>query len=495
MARRIDDTTTLDPHLAFDRPACEVIANIYDTLVVSTGETAWVGSAAQSWSVSPDRSTWSFTMREGRSFASSQRPVTAQDAQWSLQRCVRLGGVPASILHRFGWNKSNIDQAIRVEHGRLVLECDPAPTEPVLLGCLSSTAASILDSEAARIGDDGLWTLKFSAGSGPYQLTVFRPNDIVSLRHRTDMKPGLSDVDIRHVPDPYVQLVQVQQGAADIARDPMPAQLWAARADKRLRVLTTDVAALLYLSMNTRRAELGNPLVREALRWAIDYNTLHRKFLDTRYYVHQSFLPRGFHAALERPRYSFKPDLSRALLAQAGIHNGLDLTLLHGSYTPRIELPSEIAKQMAQSDIRLTLKSANGADLLDHVWSTDFSLALTTFGADYRHPQSFAEAFCINDDPGQNSRHKTCAWTTGWSDAEIAQRATEAAFITQPEDAARAYRQLQIDVQEKGPFAIMFGETGAAIASTNLCGFNLGFLSDAVRYDTISRTQPNARCR
>src|SRR6516164_1028244 len=118
---------------SFRRPACEVIGNIYDTLVVSAGENAWLGSAARSWSASPDRRTWSFTMRESRTFASSHRPVTAQDVQWSLQRCVRLGGVPASIFYRFGWNNSNIDQAIRVEDGRLVLDCDPAPTESVLL--------------------------------------------------------------------------------------------------------------------------------------------------------------------------------------------------------------------------------------------------------------------------------------------------------------------------------------------------------------------------
>src|ERR1700749_5234155 len=79
MVRRIDDTTTLDPHLAFDRPAREIIANTYDTLIASKRAANWIGSAAEHWVVSRDGRTWSFAVGAGRTFSGSARKVTAEE--------------------------------------------------------------------------------------------------------------------------------------------------------------------------------------------------------------------------------------------------------------------------------------------------------------------------------------------------------------------------------------------------------------------------------
>jgi len=84
MAKRIDDIITLDPAEIFEFSGAEYAANVYDRLItydlrdVSRLE----GGVAESWTVSEDGRTFTFTIRRGMAFHSGN-PVTADDATCS----------------------------------------------------------------------------------------------------------------------------------------------------------------------------------------------------------------------------------------------------------------------------------------------------------------------------------------------------------------------------------------------------------------------------
>ena len=82
MAKDISDLITLDPAEVFELSGGEVIANIYDRLMMYEPEnlTKLVGGVAESWEVAGDGKTITFKIRPGMKFHSGN-PVTAEDVK------------------------------------------------------------------------------------------------------------------------------------------------------------------------------------------------------------------------------------------------------------------------------------------------------------------------------------------------------------------------------------------------------------------------------
>src|SRR3546814_16226538 len=86
-------------------------------------------------------------MREGVVFPSGN-PMTAEDAAFSLQRAVILDKSPAFILTQFGFTADNVRDKIKaVDDTTLVIETDQAYATTLVLYCLTSTVASIVDKK------------------------------------------------------------------------------------------------------------------------------------------------------------------------------------------------------------------------------------------------------------------------------------------------------------------------------------------------------------
>ena len=191
MALQFDDIITLDPAEVFEFSGAEYAANVYDRLITFDTEdmTTLVGGVAESWSLSEDGRSYRFKIREGMRFHSGN-PVTAEDAAYSLRRVVRLNKSPAFILTQFGFTPENVIERIRVlDEGALEIETDRAYAPSFVLNCLTATVGSVVDrtllEEHETDGDMGHgWLRTHSAGSGPFTLGTWRPNELlILLRH------------------------------------------------------------------------------------------------------------------------------------------------------------------------------------------------------------------------------------------------------------------------------------------------------------------------
>src|SRR5210317_586332 len=87
MAKDVSDIITLDPAEVFEFSGGEVIANIYDRLMMFEPEnlTKLVGGVAESWEISNNGKTITFKIRPGMTFHSGNA-VTAEDVVYSLRR-------------------------------------------------------------------------------------------------------------------------------------------------------------------------------------------------------------------------------------------------------------------------------------------------------------------------------------------------------------------------------------------------------------------------
>ena len=66
------------------------------------------------------------------------------------------------------------------------------------------------------------WLKSNSAGSGPFALKSWKPNEAVDLEANPDDRhgaPGVKRVVLRHVPEPAAQRLMLEKGDADFARN------------------------------------------------------------------------------------------------------------------------------------------------------------------------------------------------------------------------------------------------------------------------------------
>lgn len=496
MAKRIDDIISLDPAESFEYSGNEISSNIYEKLVTPNVDDPTViePSLAERWSASEDGRTWTFTLRGDRKFASGA-PVTAEDAAWSLQRAVMLNKAPAFIISQFGFTPANVAERIRATDARtLVIEVAERQAPTFLLYCLSANVGGVVEKRVVlshQVGNDlgNVWLRTNSAGSGPWVLRTARASELVSLDANPahPQAPRLRRMVIRHVVDPSVQLLLVQQGDVDIARDLLPEGIKAARGNPALLVQQQSKASLMHLSMNVRHPPLAKPQVREAIRWAVDYQSIATNLTPETFAVHQAFLPRGFPAAVTDTPYRYDPARARALLAEAGHGDGLDLTFDHAASSPRQEIAQALQAQMRDAGIRLTLLAGEGRQVLTKIRARQHQLAVSLWGSDYFDPHSNAQTFCVNEDNSDASTNRTTAWNQSWSDPDLSARALQAVKEGDAEKRVALYEALQRDVMQRGPYAIMLQETAVSVMRRPTAGLRLGPLSDRTAYAPINK--------
>jgi peptide/nickel transport system substrate-binding protein len=496
MAKRIDDIISLDPQESFEFSGNEISGNVYEKLVTPDDEnpTEIRPTLAESWQASPDGKTWTFKLRADRKFASGA-PVTAEDAAFSLQRAVILNKAPGFIISQFGFTKDNAAARIRAADPQtLVLEIAERQAPTFLLYCLSAAVGGVVEKKVVMShaqGDDlgNAWLKTNSAGSGPFVIRAVRASEVVTLdSNPNNPRAGsIKRIVIRHTPDPSVQLLLLQHGDADVARDLLPEQLATARSDPNLTVTPRPRASLMYISMNTKTPALAKPEIREAIRWAIDYQGIEANLVRDTFKVHQSFLPAGFPAALTDTPFRFDPAKARDLLAKAGYPDGLDLTLDHASSSPRAEIAQALQAQFKQAGIRLNLIAGEGRQVLTKIRARQHQLAISLWGSDYFDPHSNAQTFCENTDNADDSKNRTSAWQQSWQDKELT---AEAQAAVREEDAGKRvqmYEHMQRELQQRGPFAIMLQEVGTVVMRKPATGLVQGPLSDRTVYARMSK--------
>ena len=178
---------------------------------------------------------------------------------------------------------------------------------------------------------------------------------------------------------------------------------------------------------------------------------------------------------------------AKTLLAAAGFPDGLDLTLDHASSSPRAEIVQALQAQMREANIRLTLIAGEGRQVLTKIRARQHQLRIMLWGSDYFDPHSNAQTFCENTDNSDTSKNRTTAWQTHWSDPALTSAVQSAVHEPDPAKRISIYQQMQHDLQQRGPFAIMLQEVGTVVMRKPAAGLEQGPLSDRTVYAKMTK--------
>jgi len=484
MAYVIDDIISLDPGQIYEISTSEYMANTYDRLVVINPDkpSELKLQAAESWSASDDGKTFTFKIRPGIKFHSGN-DLTAEDAAFSLIRYVKLDGNPAFIMNQFGLTKDNVQDKVKVVDPMTVsIELDAAYAPSFFLNCLSYTSVMI-DKKLAMShetnGDYGTaWLKTNEAGSGPFMLKSYKPNESLVLDANPnywDGVPKIKHVLIKNVTESATQQLLLQKGDIDIARNLLGDQLKSVSADANIRTQSAPKATLWYMGMNTKNQYLGNVDVRQAMKYLVDYDGLQKTEFNGTGIKHQTFLPEGQLGADNDTPFSLNVEKAKELLKKAGFPKGFDVTMDVTNKSESRQLAASIQSTMAKAGINIIILTADNKTTLTKYRASTHDIYLGTWGSDYQDPHSNASGYL--DAP--------LAKRNQWQDPARAAQVNAARDERDPKKRAQDYMDLQKMALNESPYVFLFQQVETSAIRKNVSGFIMGPTFDLDLYKNV----------
>ena len=356
IAQDLDES--LDPHKSEAAGTREVLFNVFEGLVKPTPEGDLAPALAESWTISDDHLTYTFTLRPDALFHNGAA-VTAEDVRYSLLRRVE-GGADAEIISVPAF--SAIDTIEIPDGNTLVLTL----TEP------SVEFLSYLTSAVIPQDYDGQDTAP--VGTGPFRFVSRTAQDSLVLERFDGYwgeKAKLDRVTYRIIENADSILMSLQSGAVDLFAHLTTTQVRQLGDEFQIAEGTMNLVQALYL--NNAVAPFDDTRVRQALCCAVDRQAV----LDLAFDGYGALIGSSMYPAfgkyfLEDLTDFYPHDIERAkeLLAQAGYPDGFSMTItVPSNYQPHIDTAQVIAQQLREVGIDAELRLVEWGAWLSDVYS------------------------------------------------------------------------------------------------------------------------------
>ena len=497
IANRIDDITTLDPAESFEFAGSDVSRNVYSKLVnfdPANLDAGYGPDIAESWTVSDDGRTITFKIAQGRKFASGN-PIRAEDVAWSLQRAVMLNKTPSFILTQFGFTADNARDTIKADGDTVSITTDKRFATSFVLNSLTATIGGIVDKELVMQhevdGDMGnAWLKTNTAGSGPYTVVSWKPNESVTLKVNPNWwgpKPAMERVIVRHVQESATQRLLLERGDIDVARNLNPSDIAGITGKDGIAVDSELRGRLMYVSVNQKHPILSKPEVRQAIKYLIDYEGMQNSFLKGQYVVHQNFLPATFLGAVDENPFSLNVEKAKELLAKAGV-GPFEIEAGVREAQERLEIAQSLQNTFAKAGIKLNLTVGTGKQILSRYRARELDMYIGAWGPDYPDPHTNAGTFAYNPDNSDEAQATgLLAWRNAWDTGGLTEKVAAAVVEGDRAKREQMYHEIQAEFRETSPFAIMFQRIEQSGRRDNVKNLNLGGAITAVSYWPVTK--------
>ncbi len=340
----------LDPHVATAFSSFQVIdGTVYEGLTALSPDLEIVPGLAETWEISDDKKTYTFTLRDGIVFHDGS-DMTAEDVIASMERVLAeaIGSPLASRLSAV--------ESMEASDERTVVLTLSTPSSP-LLSSLSTIA--IVPSEYK---DDTETLQRTTVGTGPFKLTEWQPN--VALRFEANGDyweeglPKLDGVNFNIVPESATRQVGLQGGQYHMLPHidaPTALQL---QSQPNAQLFDTLELAYSLIGMNVSRPPLDNPMVREALNYAINRDDIVQAALFGAGVPGGPLSPALDNFALPVDQFGCfgtDPEKAKALLVEAGVSTPIQLELLVLPRDDTKAIAQVVQQQLAAVGVELTL--------------------------------------------------------------------------------------------------------------------------------------------
>ncbi len=329
----------------------EVLLALFDTLVRLSDDGTPAPGLAESWTAAPDMMAFTFQLRPNVVLHDGSK-LDAALVKANIDRHIALGkrvsGTMAESLRQIAsvevLGPLQVKFALKTASGQI----------PYFMGGIGGMIAS-----AASLAGDAFGTSFKAVGSGPYRLKSFESNVRTVMTRNEAYWGGTAgrpaSFEHHYVPDGRARLNAVRSGQANVVLID-PRQIPEAKG-AGLAVQINEKNGVWDVYVNLSHAPLKDLKVRQAWMHAVDRAALADALSfgsgkpTVQFFASSSPL---FDPELEK-LYPYDPARAKALLAEAGYKDGIDITQLLLNTTEYKQLGEALQAMLAESGIRVKL--------------------------------------------------------------------------------------------------------------------------------------------
>jgi len=392
------EPTSIDPHYHYLGPNNSLATHLFDSLIYQDENQRLIPGLAVSWEAIDDL-TWEFKLREGVTFHDGN-PLTADDVVFSFERAPDVPNSPSS----FG-TVTKGKTAVKVDDLTVHIKTEaPYPLMPNDVSVLSIISVEAGQDASTEDYNSG----KAAIGSGPFKFAEYVPGDRIVFERNDDYwgeKPVWDKVTFKPIDSNPSRVAALLAGDVDMIESVPTTDIESLKGEEDISLSQGISNRVIYLHLDHDRADspfvkakdggsIENPLqdqrVRMAISKAINRDAIVERVMENVAIKAGQLLPEGFFGVSPNLQpLDYDPEGAKALLAEAGVPDGFQLTI-HGPndrYINDDKIAEAIAQMLTRIGIDTTVEtmprsvyfkraSAGGPD-----GTPEFSFVLVGWGA------------------------------------------------------------------------------------------------------------------
>lgn len=327
------DTDSFDPGAATTTGGYVFASQVFDTLTKYDNSGAWTPALAESVEPGETADKWTITLRDAAWHDGS--PVTADDVVYTIKRWFSDELPPAGSMPFI-----NPDAVVATDEKTVELTLN-YPTVIVPEAFTSPTTSIVPEGfDAAE-----------PIGSGPYKVDDLQPGIQYAFSANDDYwggEPGYDELQIISFDSPSTQINALTGGQIDIAANLDPSLVDVVEGTNGYSIYSYPTSGTLTWVMNLEKEPFGDPVVRQALRLAID----RQQMVDQVYNGYATigndvFSPFDPMYNSDLPQREADPEAAKQMLTDAGYTLPVEIELWGAPNQPTSDRQNEVLVEQA----------------------------------------------------------------------------------------------------------------------------------------------------
>ena len=320
----------LEQPYAPERNSSNASWTMFDSLIFPEADGTFSPALAESWELSEDGRTVTFTLRQGVTFHNGEE-FTADDVVHSWETYI-----DPAVTYASNWTVA--DSVEKIDDFTVAVSTE----EPnaLLLPYIATSWSIIPMDYYTEVGAAGF--AEEPIGTGPFMLEEWVKGDSITVvanpNYWREGYPKLAEVIFKFMPESATRVAAIQTGEIDISPRLTTEDAQGLLGAPDVQIIRYPVNRVYYLAFNNVTTGVGTPIedpaVRRALQYAVDVDGIINTLFDgyaTRAVGFVGPTDLGFDGAEPTP---FDPEQAKAMLAEAGYPEGfaVDMACPDGAY-------------------------------------------------------------------------------------------------------------------------------------------------------------------
>lgn len=465
----VDPQVALDPQQYTYSIVMKITDNITESLLTTTADGLVPTLLADMPTISDDNLTYSFELLPDVKFHDGTT-LKASDVKYSYERLIKMAKMATLLENVVGYDElsaGTADELSGVEvqddtHFTIQLKKPYAP----FLSVLSTAYCAIYPQDACEAAGDN-WGMTTLIGTGPFKMESYQTGVGVTLSRFEDYHEGavaLTGLDYKFIEDVNTQVLEYQKGNVDyVDVDPSIYPVYSSNPDLKDQMHGFQPTGCYSLTVNTKT--YPDAKVREAIALSIDRKSICESILHGTATVPTSYIPAGIIGHDDSlPEFEYDPEQAKALLAEAGYPDGIDLRVtVNTKYQGNVAIATAFQQQAKAAGINVEVEQVDSAAWSDMKKSGGVDCGISNWYVDYSDPESMLYPMT-----------KTETNSSFWHNDEFDQLMDDGIATTDDAERQEIYAKAEhIMTREDWATTPLYNETKFYLLNPSITGFQM----------------------